>query len=167
MAWACSGNALTSSRNTVPPAECMKFPVPEASPIAPQLTVTKGSAVLALSPWMARAIPALPTPGSPSISTGLLAAAARRPSAATRSMLSLPAMRSAKPNRSTVSSRGRHWMGPSSAAGVRVDMVQASLVTQKLETGCGPLAFHGRFTGKRSCPEGLELWPKVGAGVKG
>ncbi len=45
--------------------------------MAPQLTVTNGLPVRSLAPWMARAISSLPTPDSPSISTGMLDFAAR------------------------------------------------------------------------------------------
>ncbi len=54
------------------------------SGIAPQLTVTKGLDLRPLSPWMARAISSLPTPDSPSISTGMVELAARWPSSSTR-----------------------------------------------------------------------------------
>ena len=66
------------------------------SGMAPQLTVMKGRALRSLSPWMARAISSLPTPLSPSISTGMLEAAARRPSAMARCMAWPRMMRSAK-----------------------------------------------------------------------
>ena len=54
--------------------------------MAPQLTVTNGLALRSLSPWMARAISSLPTPLSPSISTGMVELAARWPSDTTRCM---------------------------------------------------------------------------------
>ena len=66
------------------------------SGMAPQLTVTNGLPARSLSPWMARAISSLPTPLSPSISTGMLEAAARLPSAITRCMPSPRMMRSSK-----------------------------------------------------------------------
>ena len=44
--------------------------------MAPQLTATNGFAARSLEPWMARAISSLPTPDSPSISTGMVEAAA-------------------------------------------------------------------------------------------
>ena len=68
------------------------------SGMAPQLTVTKGPDLRPLSPWMARAISSLPTPDSPSISTGMVELAARLPSSSTLVMASLPAIRSAKPS---------------------------------------------------------------------
>ena len=46
------------------------------SGIAPQLTATNGLARRSPEPWMARAISSLPTPDSPSISTGISEAAA-------------------------------------------------------------------------------------------
>ena len=64
--------------------------------MAPQLTTMNGADLRSLSPWMARAISSLPTPLSPSIRTGMLEAAARRPSAMTRCMASPRSTRSAK-----------------------------------------------------------------------
>ena len=46
------------------------------SGMAPQLTATNGLARRSPEPWMARAISSLPTPDSPSISTGMVEAAA-------------------------------------------------------------------------------------------
>ena len=66
------------------------------SGMAPQLTVMKGRALRSLSPWMARAISSLPTPLSPSMSTGMLEAAARCPSEMTRCMAWPRMMRSPK-----------------------------------------------------------------------
>ena len=115
LTWASSGSSPISSRKSVPvsaswnlPMRLSTAPVNEPfswpnsmlstrfSGMAPQLTVTKGLERRSLSPWMARAISSLPTPLSPSISTGMLEAAARRPSAITRCMAWPRMMRSEK-----------------------------------------------------------------------
>src|SRR5229473_3592477 len=93
--WAASGNSLISSRNSVPPEASTNLPVwrsvaPVKAPfswpnridstrlsgIAPQLTATNGFDLRSPLPWMARANNSLPTPDSPSISTGMVEAAA-------------------------------------------------------------------------------------------
>ncbi len=64
--------------------------------MAPQLTVTKGLLARSLAAWMARATISLPTPDSPSSTTGMLDCAARRPSSMTRSISGLAEMMSSK-----------------------------------------------------------------------
>jgi hypothetical protein len=110
-----SGSSATSSRNSVPPLASWNLPMclavaPVNAPFswpnrmlstrfsgsAPQLTATNGLPRRSLSPWMARAIISLPTPDSPSISTGILDCAARRPTRTTWAMAGLEAMRSSK-----------------------------------------------------------------------
>ena len=92
---AASGSSPTSSRNSVPPEASTNLPMwrsvaPVKAPfswpnridstrlsgIAPQLTATNGFALRSPLPWMARANNSLPTPDSPSISTGMVEAAA-------------------------------------------------------------------------------------------
>ncbi len=69
------------------------------SGIAPQLTATNGFDLRSPLPWMARANNSLPTPDSPSISTGMVEAAAFCAVRSTRAMVSLRVMISAKVNR--------------------------------------------------------------------
>jgi hypothetical protein len=66
------------------------------SGIAPQLTVTKGLPRRSPEPWIARASTSLPTPDSPSISTGMFDLAARSASRITRPMSGLFEVRSLK-----------------------------------------------------------------------
>ena len=63
--------------------------------MAPQLTATKGLDLRSLEPWMARANNSLPTPDSPSTSTGMLEAAAFCAVRSTAAMVSLRVMMSA------------------------------------------------------------------------
>src|SRR5215467_14282373 len=88
---ALSGNSETSSRNSVPPCASTNLPIcrsvaPVNAPfswpnridstrlsgMAPQLTATNGFDLRSPLPWMARANNSLPTPDSPSISTGMI-----------------------------------------------------------------------------------------------
>ncbi len=90
-----AASSPTSSRNSVPPSASTNLPAcfsvaPVKAPfswpnkidstrfsgMAPQLTATNGLALRSLEPWIARAISSLPTPDSPSISTGMSEAAA-------------------------------------------------------------------------------------------
>ncbi len=66
------------------------------SGIAPQLTATNGFDLRSPLPWMARANNSLPTPDSPSISTGMVEAAAFCAVRSTPAMASLRVMISAK-----------------------------------------------------------------------
>ena len=66
------------------------------SGIAPQFTVTKALPLRSLEPWMARASTSLPTPDSPSISTGMFDFAARSARRITRVMSGLAVARSLK-----------------------------------------------------------------------
>src|SRR3974390_1656796 len=94
-ACACSGSSPTSSRNNVPPSASTNLPAcfsvaPVKAPFscpnridstrfsgsAPQLTATKGFALRAPEPWIARAINSLPVPDSPCTITGMDEAAA-------------------------------------------------------------------------------------------
>jgi hypothetical protein len=68
------------------------------SGIAPQLTATNGFDLRSPLPWMARANSSLPTPDSPSISTGIVELAAFCAVRSTPAMLSLRVMMSAKVN---------------------------------------------------------------------
>ena len=67
--------------------------------MAPQLTATNGFDLRSPEPWMARANNSLPTPDSPSISTGMLEAAAFCAVRSTAAMVSLRVMMSAKVSR--------------------------------------------------------------------
>src|SRR6266853_458256 len=92
---AAGGSSPTSSRNSVPPEASTNLPVwrsvaPVKAPfswpnridstrlsgIAPQLTATNGFDLRSPLPWMARANNSLPTPDSPSTSTGIVELAA-------------------------------------------------------------------------------------------
>lgn len=66
--------------------------------MAPQLTVTKGLPARSPMPWMARATSSLPTPVSPSMSTGIGLRAAFATSCFTRSMPAERVMMSPTPN---------------------------------------------------------------------
>ena len=104
---ASNGSSLISSRNSVPAFASANLPVcfsvaPVKAPFscpnridstrfsgrAPQLTVTKGLPRRSELPWIARASSSLPTPDSPSISTGMLDLAARSARRNVRAMLS-------------------------------------------------------------------------------
>ncbi len=67
--------------------------------MAPQLTATKGFALRSPLPWMARANNSLPTPDSPSISTGMEEVAAFWAVRSTPAMASLRVMMSEKVSR--------------------------------------------------------------------
>ena len=101
------GSSPISSRNNVPPLASTNFPAcfslaPVKAPFswpnridsmrfsgsAPQLTVTNGLPRRSEPPWMARASSSLPTPDSPSMSTGMFDFAARSASLKVRAMLS-------------------------------------------------------------------------------
>src|SRR4026209_1836552 len=123
---------------------------------------------------MARAISALPTPLSPSISTGIEGAPARRPRSPTRAMAS-PAIRSATPS-SPLAEAFMRLISPSSASILSAFLMETSsrsgltgFTTQATAPGPrAPCVLGAFFDGTRDPPGAPRLHHEVdGAGAHG
>ena len=156
---AVSGSSLTSSRNSVPPEASTNLPswrsvAPVNAPfswpnridstrlsgIAPQFTATNGLARRSLEPWMARANSSLPTPDSPSISTGIAEPAAFSAARSTGAIASLRVMIS-----ENVSRPSRAWRMRCSSpfialafSALRSDTCRRSMPTGLTTKSCAP-----------------------------